>query len=1225
MRTKKRKEKSNFRKRDRRLRLSPRIGVLEERVMLDGSLDSTFGAGGLVTTALGATLSRAPLVIGGFSTHLSHGEVVVADAASSPLRVSRYDESGRLDTTFGNNGVVTTPVLDDSYARSVTVSGSSVIAAGIARSESSQSESEYSPVLVEYDVNGALDGGFGTRGVLVIDPKVLFATSSTMSVSVTAVATQSDGKILLAGYGSVPGGNGPATSFVTRYTAAGVLDTTFGDAGVLKGQIGGQSSTLTAMSISPLDDKVSLAIDAGLGYTVVRLTRDGKLDDSFGSGGVATVELKYPGGSGIAQSLAFDLQGELYAAGTITTGAVGIIKLTSAGTLDAKFGSGGILVGDFKQGGVFENAYPDIAVQADGRLLIASYGMYAGRADFVLARYNPTGSLDAAFGSGGLVHTDFSTPGSADYTRDDVATAVVLSPDGKEAVVAGLEGFYSSTPGPRLALARYVLDDPTIAVPPPSGTLRLDSSADSGSSSNDGITNKKILTFSGVHKTIPSAYLELVRDDSTVVDYESTSETLTDPGPIPEGSHRYSVRQLSAFFRTSASTSPVNVVVDRTPPAVPPAPVLDPSSDTGTPGDDTTTSTKPKLTGTADPNTTVTLFDDAGKSLASAQVGGSGHYSLQISSALSLGSHVVHIRAMDVAGNSSTASKALSLTIVKDTAPTPITPKITPTLIVSVHGQEQDLKALGALVMQGALGVFGGIIPGAALTYDAVNGISATGSGRQLDPWQDDIGTLAQVIFQANDANPSFIESLEVDWDTYGSEHDPAQEVARQINAIVADTQYDGSPWDILFVGYSRGGPFVHEILKGLDLVSNPRIDYTEAILLDPTASKVSGDVFPASMPPGLDREIVYDDGYAFPLTQLSFHLLGKEYDVVELTNDGNSGNRVAGAEYRYERDQIQKYIQEDHPDVWALIKKYYIESHVGSNALDSYRSHLGFPYWYMGRDPYDDPPLATQFKADLIEFLKAKDQGAALNGGTVTLLDHTKSSPASTAPNFKNASQEAVQELTKFANSLIDDAKRFAAQIAKEAEKLGKDIAAAAKKAGDALVADAKKLGGEALAEAKKQAAALARTAQAEINKLEADAKKTADALYKEGKLFDKSAAKEVDKASKQLASVQKQSAKVVAKAQKDADKAVAAVKKAVGDKLKKAQEAAKAAAAKVAAATAKAEADARAAAAKLAVAANNARIAAEQEAAKIAAAASSARDRVSSGISNVRKKFHF
>src|SRR5438128_8975310 len=71
------------------------------------------------------------------------------------------------------------------------------------------------------------------------------------------------------------------------------------------------------------------------------------------------------------------------------------------GDLDATFGTGGRVLTDFG-GGAGARA---LALQADGRIVVAGRSRVAVGDDFALARYNPNGSLDSSFGSGGRVLT----------------------------------------------------------------------------------------------------------------------------------------------------------------------------------------------------------------------------------------------------------------------------------------------------------------------------------------------------------------------------------------------------------------------------------------------------------------------------------------------------------------------------------------------------------------------------------------------------------------------------------------------------------------------------------------------------------------------------------------------------------------------------------------------------------------------------------------------------
>src|SRR5438876_686219 len=94
----------------------------------------------------------------------------------------------------------------------------------------------------------------------------------------------------------------------------------------------------------------------------------------------------------------------------------------AAGDLDPGFGAGGKVTTDF---GDFAEEASAVAIQADGKIVVAGAGSLAP-SDFMLARYEPDGSLDPSFGSGGKLTTGFGGTGS-----DDRALAVAIQADGK--------------------------------------------------------------------------------------------------------------------------------------------------------------------------------------------------------------------------------------------------------------------------------------------------------------------------------------------------------------------------------------------------------------------------------------------------------------------------------------------------------------------------------------------------------------------------------------------------------------------------------------------------------------------------------------------------------------------------------------------------------------------------------------------------------------------------
>jgi uncharacterized delta-60 repeat protein len=161
----------------------------------------------------------------------------------------------------------------------------------------------------------------------------------------------------------------------------------------------------------------------------------GDLDPTFSGDGKQRTELR----SGLSQATATVLQpnGKIVAVGTVgIAGGFALARYNPNGSLDTSFSGDGMRITDF--GGSDDGARA-VALQADGKIVAVGGG---GDHDFVLARYNPNGSLDTSFSGDGKQIIDW---GGLDWAR-----GVAIQADGK-IVVVGRGG-----PRPRdFALARY--------------------------------------------------------------------------------------------------------------------------------------------------------------------------------------------------------------------------------------------------------------------------------------------------------------------------------------------------------------------------------------------------------------------------------------------------------------------------------------------------------------------------------------------------------------------------------------------------------------------------------------------------------------------------------------------------------------------------------------------------------------------------------------------------
>ncbi|MFB7056934.1 delta-60 repeat domain-containing protein [Streptomyces vinaceus] len=128
-----------------------------------------------------------------------------------------------------------------------------------------------------------------------------------------------------------------------------------------------------------------------------------------------------------------------------------IARYTPDGRLDRSFGSGGIVLTPMSGVGGDDEHIWRLAVQKDGKIVAAGHvATAAGGEDFAVARYLPDGRLDHTFGTQGRVMTAL-TP------HDDEAQALRIQHDGR-IVVAGYAGTGEGTDGRDFALVRHPSD-----------------------------------------------------------------------------------------------------------------------------------------------------------------------------------------------------------------------------------------------------------------------------------------------------------------------------------------------------------------------------------------------------------------------------------------------------------------------------------------------------------------------------------------------------------------------------------------------------------------------------------------------------------------------------------------------------------------------------------------------------------------------------------------------
>jgi uncharacterized delta-60 repeat protein len=142
----------------------------------------------------------------------------------------------------------------------------------------------------------------------------------------------------------------------------------------------------------------------------------GSLDPSFGTAGKVVTSIS--SGEDKAYGSALQSDNKILVAGFSTSPVTGkdftCVRYNANGTLDLTFGTNGIATTDLQLGSD-DFAY-DIALQADGKIVLAGSSDNGSDKDAALVRYNTDGTLDMSFGTNGVVLTDFDS-GDADAIR----------------------------------------------------------------------------------------------------------------------------------------------------------------------------------------------------------------------------------------------------------------------------------------------------------------------------------------------------------------------------------------------------------------------------------------------------------------------------------------------------------------------------------------------------------------------------------------------------------------------------------------------------------------------------------------------------------------------------------------------------------------------------------------------------------------------------------------
>lgn len=300
-------------------------------------------------------------------------------------------------------------------------------------------------IAVRFNADGTLDDTFGSGGVARLDLGAATATSNRDSAWSAALG-QGDQIIVF----SATRGTGTRTDtdrVVSRLSANGALDTTFGQQGHARLDLGGAVDSARHGLVQP-DGKIVAAgyaaTPTGVGTQVsnrpvlLRLTSDGVPDPTFGDGGVVATPFFVPsdgGPWGLSEAYAVALDnGRYVTAGYGRAGPSGTVDLlamryTNTGAVDTTFHGGTPLALDLVGN---DDRGRNLVLLPDGRAAIVGSGSPStSQLDALVALVNPDGTLDTSFGGGaGYRLFSFSRP-------DEAFFGVALNPGGSQLAAVG--------------------------------------------------------------------------------------------------------------------------------------------------------------------------------------------------------------------------------------------------------------------------------------------------------------------------------------------------------------------------------------------------------------------------------------------------------------------------------------------------------------------------------------------------------------------------------------------------------------------------------------------------------------------------------------------------------------------------------------------------------------------------------------------------------------------
>lgn len=384
---------------------------------LGQTLDNSFGTGG----------KAGPFVNGFVPSKYDkamaldgNGKILIAGSFNSRFAIMRLNSDGTTDNNFGVNGLVSVTGPGVAAEAVALQSTGKIILAGYKPSVQGNNIADFQVVRLNSD--GSTDNVFGTNGVQIID---ISNDDRAFSVMI-----QPDDKIIVGGFvnSGTNTSDGSTDDFIVlRLAAIGPLDASFNNVGYNIIDFLGQNDMARTLAING-NGKILIAgktrVDAitNWDFSIARLNTNGILDNSFDGDGKQTIPITTSNDE--IKSIAIQTDGKILLAGLVSNG-IGsdfeVARLNSDGSLDASFDADGKKLIDFNSN---RDEAACVLIQQDAKIIVSGNTFNGTNDDVGVLRLNADGSLDNGFGNAGKYQLDFA----GGY---DLGNCMRLQTDGK--------------------------------------------------------------------------------------------------------------------------------------------------------------------------------------------------------------------------------------------------------------------------------------------------------------------------------------------------------------------------------------------------------------------------------------------------------------------------------------------------------------------------------------------------------------------------------------------------------------------------------------------------------------------------------------------------------------------------------------------------------------------------------------------------------------------------